>query len=117
LWRQGERLTLGVRRITRELGIAPYFDVVGRPCNLIYVTRDADGVPSQGFRTLFLRELIMRGVLAPSFAIGAAHTDADVDATLERVGEALAVYKRALEDGLATVLPGRPVKPALRGLN
>jgi glutamate-1-semialdehyde 2,1-aminomutase len=114
LWRQGERLAAGVRHLTQELGIERYFEVVGRPCNLIYTTRDPDERPSQGFRTLFLGELIQRGVLAPSFAIGAAHTDRDVDSTLDRIGESLLVYKRALEDGLGRYLPGRPVKPALR---
>jgi glutamate-1-semialdehyde 2,1-aminomutase len=114
LWKQGQRLTDGVRQITRSLGIEKMFDVVGRPCNLVYVTLDQEGRPSQGFRTLFLRELIRRGVLAPSFAIGAAHTDVDVDATLECIREALVVYKSALEDGVETVLPSRPVKPVFR---
>jgi glutamate-1-semialdehyde 2,1-aminomutase len=117
LWRQGERLAAGVRRITQNLDIEGYFDVLGRPCNLVYATLDQDRQPSQSFRTLFLRELIRRGVLAPSFAIGAAHSDDDVDATLERIGDALVVYKRALEHGVDTALSGRPVKPVLRGLN
>jgi glutamate-1-semialdehyde 2,1-aminomutase len=117
LWRQGQRLADGVRRITAALGIDKYFEVVGRPCNLVYATRDQEGRRSQGFRTLFLQELICRGVLAPSFAIGASHSDADVDSTLERIHDALLVYKRGLEDGLETVLAGRPVKPALRRRN
>jgi glutamate-1-semialdehyde 2,1-aminomutase len=117
LWRQGERLANGVRRVVDQLGLQGHFEVVGRPCNLVYATRDQEKRPSQGFRTLFLRELLHRGVLAPSFAISAAHTDADVDATIERVGEALVVYKRALEQGLTSCLPGRPVKPVLRTNN
>jgi glutamate-1-semialdehyde 2,1-aminomutase len=114
LWKQGQRLADGVRQITRSLGIEDAFDVAGRPCNMIYTTLDQEGRPSQGFRTLFLRELIRRGVLAPSFSISAAHTDADLDMTLECVSEALVVYKAALDNGLATVLPSRPVKPVFR---
>jgi glutamate-1-semialdehyde 2,1-aminomutase len=114
LWKQGERLADGVTRIARSLGIERAFHVVGRPCNLVYATLDQDGRPSQRFRTLFLREMIRRGVLAPSFAISAAHTDADVDVTLECVGDALVVYKAGLEHGLETVLPGRAVKPVFR---
>jgi glutamate-1-semialdehyde 2,1-aminomutase len=116
LWKQGQRLADGVGRITRSLGIEGNFAVVGRPCNLVYATLDDQGRPSQGFRTLFLRELIRRGVLAPSFAIGAAHTDSDVDATLDRIGEALVVYKSGLENGLETVLASRTVKPVFRRL-
>jgi glutamate-1-semialdehyde 2,1-aminomutase len=36
---------------------------------------------------------------------------------VERIGEALAVYKRALEDGVEHFLPGRPVQPVMRRLN
>ena len=40
IWKQGERLAAGVRRITRDLGIEGHFDVLGRPCNLVYATLD-----------------------------------------------------------------------------
>ena len=68
-----------------------------------------NGQPSQAFRTLFLRETLRRGLLMPSMVVSYAHDDATIDATIERVGEALAVYKRALEDGVERYLPGRPV--------
>ena len=117
LWRQGERLAAGVRQAADTLGIREHFDVLGRPCNLVYATRDPGRQPSQGYRTLFLREMLRRGVLAPSFVVNAAHTDADIDSTIERVADALVVYKRALGEGLGALLPGRPVKPVLRAKN
>jgi glutamate-1-semialdehyde 2,1-aminomutase len=117
LWRQGQRLADGVRAVIAQLGLDGYFEVVGRPCNLVYVTRDQARKPSQGFRTLFLRETIQRGLLAPSFVVSAAHGDADIDTTIDRVGEALVVYKRALADGLSSCLRERPVKPVFRALN
>jgi len=117
LWRQGERLADGVRGVAKQLGLESYFEIIGRPCNLVYVTRDRDGQPSQGFRTLFLRETIRRGVLAPSFTTSAAHADSDIDATIDRIGDALTVYKRALDEGLGGYLPGRPVKPVMRARN
>jgi glutamate-1-semialdehyde 2,1-aminomutase len=117
LWRQGERLADGIRRAATQLGLDGYFEVIGRPCNLVYVTRDQRRESSQGFRTLFLREAIRRGVLAPSFVVNAAHDDAAIDTTVDRIGEALVVYKRALEDGLGSCLPGRPVKPVFSAHN
>ena len=117
LWRQGQRLADGVRRVVSAAGLDGYFDVAGRPCNLVYVARDADRRPSQAFRTLFLRETLRRGLLMPSMVVSYAHDDAIVDATIERVGEALAVYKRALEDGVERFLPGRPVQPVMRRFN
>jgi glutamate-1-semialdehyde 2,1-aminomutase len=117
LWRQGQRLADGVRRVVSSLGITSSFDVIGRPCNLVYVARDAEGKPSQAFRTLFLRETLLRGLIMPSMVVSYAHTDAVIDATIDRIGEALTVYKCALADGVERYLPGRAVKPVMRRFN
>ena len=43
-----------------------------------------------------------------------SHTDADVDRTIEAVDGALAVYAKALSDGVEGYLVGRAVKPVFR---
>jgi glutamate-1-semialdehyde 2,1-aminomutase len=83
----------------------------------VFQALDAEGRPSQSFRTLFMQELIGRGVLAPSFVVSYSHSDADIDRTVESVGKALQVYRRALDEGIARYLPGRPVKPVMRERN
>jgi glutamate-1-semialdehyde 2,1-aminomutase len=117
LWRQGERLATGVRRVACEAGVEEHFEVLGRPCNLVYVARDPDKRASQAYRTLFLQETLKRGLLMPSMVVSAAHQDADIDRTIEEVGEALRVYRKALEDGVERWLNGRPVKPVMRRMN
>lgn len=117
LYRQGERLRRGVAQAIDANGLAGRFEVLGRPCNLIYTTRDADGERSQAFRTLFLQETIKRGVIAPSFVVSYAHRDRDVDRTVSIVGEALEVYRKALEDGVDRYLVGPSVKPVNRRFN
>jgi glutamate-1-semialdehyde 2,1-aminomutase len=117
LYRQGERLARGVGDAIHRHRVEGHVELLGRPCNLVYATRDADRQPSQPFRTLFLQELIRRGVLAPSFVVSAAHTDADIDATVRAVDGALGVYRRALDEGVERHLAGRPVKPVMRTLN
>jgi glutamate-1-semialdehyde 2,1-aminomutase len=114
LWRQGERLRDGVGAVIAAHGLTDHVQVVGREPCLFYVTRGPDGTPSQLYRTLFLQELIGHGVLAPSFVVSAAHTDADVDRTIGAVDATLAVYAQALDRGVERVLRGRPVKPAMR---
>jgi glutamate-1-semialdehyde 2,1-aminomutase len=42
------------------------------------------------------------------------HADAVTDSTLDRVGEALGVYTRALEDGIDKFLPGWAVQSVMR---
>jgi len=114
LYRQGLRLASGIQVVIDQHGLADRFRVMGNPTNLVYETRDADGNPSQPFRTLFLQETIIRGVLAPSFVVSFSHSDQDIDQTIEVVGEALTIYKRALEEGIGNYLVGRSVKPAVR---
>jgi glutamate-1-semialdehyde 2,1-aminomutase len=114
LYARGERLRLGVQRAITELKLEPHFNIVGRDCNLAFGTRDADGKPSQPFRTLFLQEIVKRGVIAPSFVVSYSHTEADIDRTIEVASEALAVYRQALENGIEKYLKGRSVKPVFR---
>ncbi len=117
LYRQGERLRAGVQRAIDAHGLASYFELSGRPCNLLYATRDEGRRPSQAFRTLFLQETIRRGLLMPSMVVSFAHNDAAIDATVARVGEALYIYRRALDEGVEKYLEGRPVKPVFRQYN
>ena len=111
---QGRRLAQGVRRAAVEAGVEQWFGVAGRPQNLYYVTRDPEGKPSQPFRTLFLQEVVRRGFLMPSLVNSYAHSEIVTELTLEAVSEALAVYRRALDEGIERHLEGRPVKPVFR---
>jgi glutamate-1-semialdehyde 2,1-aminomutase len=111
----GRRLALGVNEIARELGISEFFEVVGRPSCLVFVTRDGDHKPSQAFRTLFLQEMLRAGVLGQSFVTSAAHTGDDINRTVDAARLALDVYRRALESGTVDgLLVGAPVAPAIR---
>jgi glutamate-1-semialdehyde 2,1-aminomutase len=66
-------------------------------------------------RTLFLQEILRRGVLGQSYVISAAHTDADVAQTVEAARGATAAYRKALETGRPEELfDGHAVAPAHR---
>jgi glutamate-1-semialdehyde 2,1-aminomutase len=117
LHRQGERLTRGIRDAVAATGLEGYFGVLGRPCNLIYYTYDQEKKPSQPLRTLFLQETIRRGLLMPSLVVSYSHTDADIDRTIEGIGEALQIYRKALDEGVEKYLVGRPSKPVHRKYN
>ena len=117
LYRQGERLRDGIRRVTDSLGISDYFEALGKSPNLVYATRDEKKQASQPFRTLFLQETIRRGLLMPSLVVSFSHTDADIDHTIDAIGEALWIYRKALEGGVDKYLVGRSVKPVFRKFN
>ena len=113
LYRQGTRLKAQVEEAIRRHGLTEFVKISGRPCCLLYATLDQDGRPSQAFRTLFLQETIRRGVLMPSLVVSYSHTDDDIDLTVAAIDEALAVYRRALDDGVERYLVGRTVSDCL----
>jgi glutamate-1-semialdehyde 2,1-aminomutase len=117
LWKQGERLRGLANSSIAENRLGDFFRFLGQPCNLVFATMDQDGVPSQAFRTLFMQELIRRGVIAPSFVVSFSHTDADIERTAQAVFEAHVIYRKALDEGVEKYLEGRPVKPVNRGYN
>ena len=112
---QGSALRTGFEALVRQHGLDGVVEVTGRPSCLVYGTRDPDGVPSQAFRALFLQEMLSRGVLGQSFVISAAHTDEDLERTLEAADGALGTYAKAIAAGTTDgFLVGPPVAPALR---
>ncbi|MBS9533506.1 glutamate-1-semialdehyde 2,1-aminomutase [Mycobacterium sp. M1] len=111
----GRHLASAINAISTELGLAAHMRVIGRPSCLVFETKDAKQQHSQGFRTLFLQEMLQRGVLGQSFVVSAAHTRTDIDETIDATREALLVYRRAIDAGDASrFLSGRPVAPAIR---
>jgi glutamate-1-semialdehyde 2,1-aminomutase len=117
LWSQGERLARGINKSVDEHKLNGYFEVIGKPCNLVYATRNNDRQPSQPFRTLFLQETIKRGILAPSLIVSYSHSESDIDRTVEIVHEALYTYRKALDEGVDKYLKGQNVKPIWRRFN
>jgi glutamate-1-semialdehyde 2,1-aminomutase len=114
LYARGERLQAGIGKVVKELRLEKQFGLSGRPCCLFFSTANADGAPDPEFRTLFMQEMLKRGVLAPSFVTSYSHTDADIDATIQAVAESLGVYRKALEEGVRKYLVGPAVKSVYR---
>jgi len=113
--RQGAKLAAGFNDLCARSGLSDYVSAVGRPSCLVFTTAGPDHLPSQEFRTLFLQEMLLRGILGQSFVISAAHTDEDIARTLDAAEGSLAVYARAIEAGsVEGMLVGRPVAPAIR---
>lgn len=113
--RQGEALRTALTLEIAGAGLAGAVTIMGRGSCMVFGTRDHEGNPSQAMRTLFIQEMLDRGVLAQSLIVSAAHTDADLDHTVEAARGALAVYARALDAGTTDgFLRGRAVAPSMR---
>ena len=114
LWSRGERLAKGLRVAAAAAGVAEQVPILGQPCCLVFGSRDAQGQPSQPFRTLLMQEILRRGVIATSLVLNYSHSEADIDHTIQAFAEAFGVYRKALDEGIEKYLVGRPVKPAIR---
>ena len=114
LWDRGRRLAKGLRAAAAQAGVSEQVPILGQPCCLVFGSRDEKGQPSQPFRTLLMQEILRRGILATSLVVNYSHGEADIDRTIAAFAEAFQVYRRALDEGLAKYLAGRPVQPAIR---
>src|SRR5829696_7584984 len=83
----GTKLRSGLEQIVHEGGMSEHVVIMGRPSCLVFATKDHIGQPSQAFRTLFIQELLRRGVLGQSRVISAPHTDAENDQTSEAAAD------------------------------
>lgn len=117
LYEQGTKLEKGVMKASRDLQLQDKVSIVGPPCCSVYTSRDQNNQPSQPFRTLFMQETMKRGLIMPSSIISYSHSDADVAETVEKIHEALVVYKKALAEGIEKYLVGRSVQPVWRKYN
>lgn len=108
----GARLRTAVEDVVADEGLADRVVLRGRDCNLVFATLDADGQPSQEYRTVFMRGLLRHGVLAPSFVVSSALDDADIEVTADAVRHACVDYVAALDHGDPTPwLGGRSIRP------
>lgn len=114
---QGERLRKGFNQTIAENNLEGFVGIHGHPSCLVYSTKDENKNPSQPFRTLFIQEILKRGILAPNLVLSYSHSDEDIDRTVEAVNEALIVYAKALSEGIEGYLEGRPVQPVYRKKN
>ncbi len=117
LWHYGEKLRNGLLDLSEEFGISDQFGVDGPPISMNYVTRDASGILSMEFRTLFAQEMARNGVLMSWIAVSLSHGETELQMTLDAARKSLQVYARALNDGVSNYLEGPAVKPVFRKYN
>jgi glutamate-1-semialdehyde 2,1-aminomutase len=117
LYQQGQKLADGVMRASSDLQLQDKVAILGPPCCSVYTSRDQNNQPSQPFRTLFIQETMKRGLMMPSSIVSYSHSDADIAETVEKIHEALIVYKKALNEGVEKYVEGRSIQPVWRKFN
>jgi len=117
LWRYGATIRDGFAQVAARHGLTNHVYTQGPPIALHFVTCGPDGEPDAAMRTLFVQEMVRRGVLMPAIVISQAHGEAELAQTLDALDGAFAIYARALGEGVGKYLQGDPVKPVFRKYN
>jgi glutamate-1-semialdehyde 2,1-aminomutase len=119
-WKMGKMLKSRLEKLVKKHDLEKFVDIVGFAPNLSTAFKDETGQASPLLRTIFLQEVIRRGILFQGyFAISFSHKEAEIKKTLAVFDEAFTVYKKALMDpkNRKAYLIGEVCKPVFRKFN
>jgi glutamate-1-semialdehyde 2,1-aminomutase len=113
---RGEAVMAGAKRIIDGAGLGDVFTVSGHPTWSFLNIRDARGATAFEIKTLWMQELLQRGVLSVgTHNVSYAHTQADVALLLDAYGEVLPMIGNALDSGtLRQALRCEPLAPLFK---
>lgn len=114
----GDRFIAGFNEIMTRRNLQDYFSLMGFNWSVGLVVKNARKEPCMHYRTLFMQEMIARGVLyqgilSPCYS----HTNEDIDYMLAAFDDSCEVFERALEDGYEKYLVGDAIKLVFRTYN
>jgi glutamate-1-semialdehyde aminotransferase len=102
-------------RLVRERCLEPAVGVIKCDWMPTFVFRNRASEMCAGMRTLFMQEMIKRGILFQGiFAPCFSHTNDDVRLFVRAFEESLTVYESALDEGYEKYLSGEPAKQVFR---
>jgi len=112
----GNRVIAVTRANIERHGLGAAMAIVGRPSWSLMQFRDAAGAAAAEVKSLFLQEMIERGILtAGSYNISYAHTDEDLRRLDRAQDESCRIVREALDAGdAAKRLAGPAIQPVFR---
>ena len=115
-WSHGEQLAKSLNATIKKHGLERNLELVGYPCLAALMCKDEAGRADDGFRTLFMQEMIANGVLFQGiFYPTWSHGASELDTVARAFDAACAIYRRAIEAGsVERLLVGPPAKPVFR---
>ena len=119
LTRTGRAAADAIRDAASSAGISEFLRADGDfDCRPVISCLDHEGRPSPPHRTLFLQEMIRRGVFMPWICPSFRHGESELSQTAEACHAAARVYAQAIERrSVETLLEGPAVKAVMRRYN
>lgn len=104
-------------QLIQENNLNDYINIMPSAWMPVFVFKDQNKQACQGFRTLFLQEMIRRGILFQGVFVPCfSHTEEDIYYFAKAFSESIVVYKQALNEGYEKLLKGSPAKAVFRKL-
>jgi glutamate-1-semialdehyde 2,1-aminomutase len=117
VWSFGSQLIAKMNQCAVNRGLEKYFKVFGPACSPRFVTLDSNEITSLEFRTLFLQEMLKRGILMPWISISYRHTESLLSEIEQALDETFQIYTQALETSPRDFVQGDYIKPVFRKFN
>lgn len=116
LMERGTEIINGTRQIIKAAGLEDIFSVNGHPTWSFLTIADARGASSFEIKTLWMQEMLQRGILSVgSHNVSYAHTKADIEALLKAYSEVLPMIGHVLDQGaLLDTLRCKPLAPLFK---
>lgn len=111
----GDYLIENMRGEISKKGLSEFISLSDTNWMVAFTFKNKEKTIDNGFRTLYMQEMIKRGVLFQGVFVPCfSHNKADVDFFTAAAVESLEVYTHALEKGWDKFLVGEPTKPVFR---
>jgi glutamate-1-semialdehyde 2,1-aminomutase len=119
LYATGKRLMDGLTQSAERYGVSNHVRIASDfACRPALTFLDHDGQPSMEYGTLFVQELMRRGVFLSWVCPSYRHGESEMAHTLEAFDGACSVYRLALEQkSVRGLLEGPPARPVFRTYN
>ncbi len=114
--RRGASLLEALDRVITESGAGDFLRTSGHPSWSFLNISDAGGYSSWQIKTLFMQEMLARGILTyGTHNLNYAHTEDDIDTVLAAYREVLPMLTDAVENGsLDSMLTCEPLVPLFK---
>jgi glutamate-1-semialdehyde 2,1-aminomutase len=114
----GDYFIKGVNEIATARGLQNHLQLTGFNWSVGLLVKNSKGEPDFFLRTLFMQEMIRRGILyqgilSPCYS----HTIDDIDWMLSAFDESCEILQRGIDEGVSKYLVGEEIKPVFRKYN
>lgn len=116
LGKMGARISHSVENLIAKHGLTECISLNGHPSWTIFAFKDIPGATLWEIKSLYLQEVLARGILTlGSHNMSYAHTDSDLAQLEQAQDEAFGIIREAIDSGdIKSYLAGPPIEPLFR---